>query len=757
MGSLSNYFGGVAGSATAVKHQTLETLWGLPPGSVQVWQAGATVTSPEQIRVYTDGIAWYAPDASPTNPITQPENPALDDKWIVKSSDVNSPVLATFIGDGTTMNFTVPNSSGAYTETVDVSIDGISQTPSVDFIFAQEVLTFIGEAPPYLSEISVKILLPNVAGQDTGVTPLTQDTIIADGTQTVFSTPSTRITNPANLMVWAGGIRQRPGMDYNVNNSGDIVFNEAPYELAEIDVMWFAPRNIDETDVTSSTALANGSTVQRTLGDRFSDVVNVKDFGAVGDGVTDDADAFQRAVDSDLGNTIYVPDGHVFIIGSEVDLRFKNLVGMGGISQSTSANGVSEIAHPVGYTGVMFSYPGGTVRDIYFRGNAGTATCFNRIGYNQRFQDCTFRVFNTALHSIGGTAGATVNFYIDRCNFYSNTRCFFSEDVNSNDSTTTHISNCEFNNNNECIIFDKNAYGCSFTNLIFEYCNVPLKAKAFASCTFDTHWYEYTLDGSTRDIITTNSQLFQRNVVTSLYIHPSSTWDNNITSDGTSAGGVFTDRDVLRVGGFQGDRVKVQDRYLQDDFNSAFGGTTDRQFGIKGSDQHPVSGLNTTVRVDHGSGGRVVFGHTDETRTTKTTQRRAIGPNSTGDAAYLGLDEWDANIERSWEAYDPNGTTPTGKFRALMYFQYRNTGTPVLEQSGYVLSKIGTGHWRLTRETSVPDFSSPLIVVSGIVSSDFLLHRIGSITASSFDIFFADTSSVAVDPDRFTLGFQSIL
>ncbi|AUR92880.1 pectin lyase fold/virulence factor [Vibrio phage 1.178.O._10N.286.45.E12] len=484
---------------------------------------------------------------------------------------------------------------------------------------------------------------------------------------------------------------------------------------------------------------------------RAFDAVNVMDCGAKGDG-TPCADAFIYATTLRC-NTIYVPDGGIFQIEKEVDLKFKNLVGGGGISQSTTANGISEISHPVGYTGVMFSYPGGTIRDIYFRGNGATATCFNRIGYNQRFQDCTFRVFSRALHSIGGTAGATVNFYVDRCNFYSNSRCFWSEDVNSNDSTTTHISNCEFNNNDECIIFDKNAYGCSFTNLIFEYCNVALSAKAFASCHFDTLWYEYTLDGTDRDIVITNNQLFQRNKVDNIYIHPSSTWNNNISSDGTSAGGVFADRDTLRVGGFQGDRVKIQDRYFQDDFNSAFGGTTNRQFGIKGSDQHPISGLSTTVRVDHGTGGRVVFGHTDESRTTETIHRRATGPNSAGDGAYLALDKWDANEERSWEAYDPDATGDVGKFRALQYLVYNGS---TVNAGGYILAKTSTGAFSLTRENGgIPSFSNPALSISGIeVSSGFLVHKV-IIGGTTIQIFFADLSGTLTDPDRFTLGFQN--
>lgn len=63
----------------------------------------------------------------------------------------------------------------------------------------------------------------------------------------------------------------------------------------------------DISDIDAAEVTATGSTTPRTLANRFADVVNVKDYGAKGDGRTDDAAAFYAA--SQEGSVLFCPPG----------------------------------------------------------------------------------------------------------------------------------------------------------------------------------------------------------------------------------------------------------------------------------------------------------------------------------------------------------------------------------------------------------------------------------------------------------------
>jgi hypothetical protein len=69
--------------------------------------------------------------------------------------------------------------------------------------------------------------------------------------------------------------------------------------------------SVDASGNINGLVKSTGSTTARSLANRFADVVNVKDFGAVGDGVADDYAAFNTAINAlnAEGGKIIVPSG----------------------------------------------------------------------------------------------------------------------------------------------------------------------------------------------------------------------------------------------------------------------------------------------------------------------------------------------------------------------------------------------------------------------------------------------------------------
>ena len=113
-------------------------------------------------------------------------------------------------------------------------------------------------------------------------------------------------------------------------------------------------------DVGLAPVIATGSTATRTVNDRFADVLNVRDFGAVGNGSTDDTAAIQAALTAGAGKEVWFPPGTYIVIPSGVTSWLK-------VSSGTSVRGAGvgattiKVADSTGPYHVIFSGVGATL------------------------------------------------------------------------------------------------------------------------------------------------------------------------------------------------------------------------------------------------------------------------------------------------------------------------------------------------------------------------------------------------------------
>ena len=215
-----------------------------------------------------------------------------------------------------------------------VFINGAEQTRDIDYDtpnivrieFAMPLLK--GDVVDLYSVNTLKIV--EVPVGDNANLPVVREYWTATQGQEEFDLEGGKRYTPGKEQVYMNGALLKRDVDYTANTAVDFLLAMPANEGDELELYcqnWAISIEGDVNDIDLSAGNITyqyPGGVERTVQDRLEDRVSVKDFGAVGDGSTDDTAAIKAAINSlkttdykTSGGTVYFPNG-TYIISSTI-------------------------------------------------------------------------------------------------------------------------------------------------------------------------------------------------------------------------------------------------------------------------------------------------------------------------------------------------------------------------------------------------------------------------------------------------------
>lgn len=184
--------------------------------------------------------------------------------------------------------------------------------------------------------------------------------------------------------------------------------------------------------ISGSPVLASGSLSYRTLADRFADVVNVKDFGAKGNGTTDDTVAIQAAL---TYATAFSPARAVYLPSGTYVVTAKLSIPQGTVGFTLVGDGIGSSKFSMAFDGTLLQL----CDDVLFSGGDTVSTLSTQ---NITISGITFQCSDISKSSNGIVLGSNPYSIIHNCEFRD-----FDIAIDGYRLTYTKINGCEFRAN----------------------------------------------------------------------------------------------------------------------------------------------------------------------------------------------------------------------------------------------------------------------------------------------------------------------